>query len=162
MIKAIMAFDDQGGVSKNGSMPWPKNSNDLQWFKKNTLNNVVIMGRSTWVDPFMPSPLINRINVLITNQDRKLYPGADEYVSGNLIDKIKKISDKYKEKEKFIIGGPNILNQLFDMVEIFYVTRIYGKFKCDTNFDLNKIESYMRLEKKIDNDKTSHFEIWKR
>ena len=45
MIKAIMAVDDDGGVSKRGSMPWPKNSNDLKWFKKYTLNNVVIMGR---------------------------------------------------------------------------------------------------------------------
>ena len=47
-----MAADDKGGVSKNGSMPWPKNSSDLQWFKKHTLNNVVIMGRLTWIDPF--------------------------------------------------------------------------------------------------------------
>ena len=67
MIKAIMAVDDEGGISKNGSMPWPKNLNDLKWFKNNTLNNIVIMGRFTWVDPFMPSPLKNRINVLVTN-----------------------------------------------------------------------------------------------
>ena len=26
MIKAIMAVDDFGGISKNGSMPWPKNT----------------------------------------------------------------------------------------------------------------------------------------
>jgi dihydrofolate reductase len=34
MIKAIMAVDDKGGISKGSSMPWPKNSKDLQWFKK--------------------------------------------------------------------------------------------------------------------------------
>ena len=34
MIKAIMAVDDKGGISKDNSMPWPKNSNDLNWFKK--------------------------------------------------------------------------------------------------------------------------------
>ena len=34
MIKAIMAVDDKGGISKGKSMPWPKNSKDLQWFKK--------------------------------------------------------------------------------------------------------------------------------
>ena len=57
MIKAIMAADDNGGVSKGKSMPWPKNPKDLQWFKKNTLNQVVLMGRLTWEDPFMPTPL---------------------------------------------------------------------------------------------------------
>ena len=54
MFKAIMAVDDKGGISRDGSMPWPKNSSDLKWFKKNTLNAIVIMGRATWEDPFFP------------------------------------------------------------------------------------------------------------
>ena len=65
MINAIMAVDDEGGISKNGSMPWPKNIEDLKRFKESTINNVVIMGRLTWVDPNMPTPLKNRINVLV-------------------------------------------------------------------------------------------------
>ena len=63
-----MAVDDHGGVSKSGTMPWPKNSKDLKWFKQNTTNSLVIMGRLTWSDPMMPKPLKNRINVLITNK----------------------------------------------------------------------------------------------
>ena len=70
MIKAIMAVDEKGGISKGQSMPWPKNSIDLKWFKENTINNVVVMGRKTWEDPFMPTPLKSRINVLITSKDK--------------------------------------------------------------------------------------------
>mgnify|MGYP002828539511 CR=1 FL=1 len=84
MIKAIMATDDKGGVSKGKSMPWQKNSNDLQWFKKNTLNQVVVMGRLTWEDPFMPTPLKSRINVLVTRKNPSLYPGVDHYLQGDL------------------------------------------------------------------------------
>ena len=162
MIKAIMAVDDEGGISKNGTMPWPKNSTDLQWFKKNTLNNVVIMGRLTWIDPLIPTPLTKRINVLITNKDIADFPGADEYISGNLISQIINLSKKYKKIDKLIIGGPNILNQLFDLIEVFYLTRIYGKFNCDKKIDTKRIEKEMQLEKKIVADKTCHFEIWKR
>ena len=162
MIKAIMAVDGEGGVSKRGSMPWPKNSNDLKRFKKYTINNVVIMGRLTWIDPYMPSPLKNRINVLITKQDKTKYPGADEYMSGDLISKIKLINTKYEKQDLFIIGGPKIIDQLFELVEEFYLTRIYGEFDCDKKIDLKKIEDAMTLEEKIINDKTSHFEIWKR
>ena len=162
MIKAIMAVDDDGGVSRRGSMPWPKNSNDLKWFRKYTINNVVIMGRLTWVDPFMPNPLKNRINVLITNQDNVKYPGADEYISGDLLSKVKLINKKYKNQDQFIIGGPRILDQLFELVEEFYLTRIYGKFDCDKKIDLKKIEDAMTLEEKIIKDKKCHFEIWKR
>tara|TARA_B100001123_G_C15046921_1_gene921939 strand:- start:417 stop:902 length:486 start_codon:yes stop_codon:yes gene_type:complete len=161
MIKAIMAVDDKGGCSKNGTLPWPKNSNDLQWFKKNTLNHVVIMGKLTWIDPLMPSPLKKRINVLITN-NKKDNPGADEYVSGNLITNINLISKKYKNFDKYIIGGPMILNQLFELIEEFYLTRIYGDYQCDKHIDLLKIEKKMKLTKKIKLDDKSHFEIWKK
>jgi dihydrofolate reductase len=157
-----MAVDDEGGVSKRGSMPWPKNSNDLKSFKKYTINNVVIMGRLTWIDSSMPSPLQNRINVLITKQDKAKYPGADEYISGDLISKIKLINTKYEKQDLFIIGGPKIIDQLFELIEEFYLTRIYGEFDCDKTLDLKKIEDAMTLKEKIINDKTCHFEIWKR
>ena len=63
MIKGIMAVDERGGISKGQSMPWPKNSTDLKWFKDSTLNNLVVMGRKTWEDPFMPTPLKSRIKI---------------------------------------------------------------------------------------------------
>ena len=40
MIKAIMAVDEKGGISKGQSMPWPKNSIDLKWFKENDIDYV--------------------------------------------------------------------------------------------------------------------------
>ena len=162
MFKAIMAVDDKGGISKDGSMPWPKNSSDLKWFKKNTLNAIVIMGRATWEDPFMPSPLVNRLNILVTNQNKNKYPGADEYISGNIIDGVLNLTQKYNNKDFYIIGGSEILNQLFELVEEFYLTRIYGDFKCDKKIDLNMINRSMKMIKRIDNDETCHFEIWKK
>ena len=162
MFKAIMAVDDKGGISRDGSMPWPKNSSDLKWFKKNTLNAIVIMGRATWEDPFMPSPLVNRLNILVTNQNKNKYPGADEYISGNIIDGVMNLTQKYSNKDFYIIGGSEILNQLFELVEEFYLTRIYGDFDCDKKIDLNMINRSMKMVKKIDNDETCHFEIWKK
>ena len=162
MIRAIMAADDLGGISKNGSMPWPKNSSDLQWFKKNTINSIVVMGRLTWTDPFMPSPLKSRINVLITNQDKEKYLGADEYLSGDILNKLTRLSNKYENKDIYIIGGAEIINQLFEIVEEFYLTRIYGNFECDRKIDLKRIQESMKMIKKLENDKNSHFEIWKK
>ena len=162
MIRAIMAVDDMGGISKNGSMPWPKNSSDLQWFKKHTIGAIVVMGRLTWIDPFMPSPLKGRINVLVTNQEKEKYLGADEYLSGNILTGVLGLSNKYEYKDVYIIGGSKILDQLFETIEEFYLTRIYGNFKCDKNIDLKKIQESMKIVKKIENDKNSHFEIWKK
>ena len=162
MIKAIMAIDDNGGVSKGSSMPWPKNSNDLQWFKKNTLSQVVVMGSKTWEDPFMPTPLKNRKNVLITKKNHNYYPGADNYINGNIEEEIINIEKNYSENDIFIIGGPEIINQCFEIIKEFYLTRIYGNFNCEKFIDIKQIKKKMKLSEKIACDKTCHFEIWKK
>ncbi len=162
MIKAIMAVDDNGGISKDLSMPWPKNSKDLQWFKKNTLNQVVVMGSKTWEDPFLPTPLKYRENILITNKDNSHYPGANAYIKGEIVDEVLNLEKKYLNKDIYIIGGPEIIKQTFDLFKEFYLTRIYGNFECDKFIDIKKISNTMSLIQKIDCDETCHFEIWRK
>ncbi len=157
-----MAVDDKGGISKGRSMPWPKNSKDLQWFKKNTLNQVVVMGSKTWEDPFMPTPLKKRENILITKKDKSNYPGANKYIKGNIVDEILNLEKKYLDRDIFIIGGPDIIVQTFDLFQEFYLTRIYGNFKCDKFIDIKKIDNTMSLIEKINCDNTCHFEIWRK
>ena len=157
-----MAVDDKGGISKGSSMPWPKNSRDLQWFKKNTLNQVVVMGSKTWEDPFMPTPLKNRENVLITTKDSSYYLGANKYLQGDIVNEILDLEKKYLEKDIFIIGGPEIIAQTFKIIKEFNLTRIYGNFGCDKFIDIRKIANTMNLIEKIDCDDTCHFEIWRK
>ncbi len=162
MIKAIMAIDEKGGISKGQSMPWPKNSIDLKWFKENTINNIVVMGRKTWDDPFMPTPLKSRINVLITNKNKELIEGADYYLSGNVNNQIQNIQSEYTNKDIFIIGGSEIINLTFNLIEQFYLTRIYGNYNCEKFIDVSLIENNLNMIKKIDGDSTCHFEIWEK
>ena len=162
MIKAIMAVDEKGGISKGQSMPWTKNSIDLKWFKENTLNNVVVMGRKTWEHPFMPTPLKSRINVLITNKNKELIEGADYYLSGNVNNEIQNIQSEYINKDIFIIGGSEIINLTFNLIQQFYLTRIYGNYNCEKFIDVSLIENNLNMIKKIDGDSTCHFEIWEK
>ena len=157
-----MAVDDNGGISKGLSMPWPKNSKDLQWFKKKTLNQVIVMGSKTWEDPFLSTPLKDRENILITTKDNSYYPGANAYIKGNIVDEILNLEKQYLNKDIYIIGGPEIIKQTFDLFKEFYLTRIYGNFKCDKFIDIDRISNTMRLIKKIDCDNTCHFEIWRK
>tara|TARA_B100001057_G_scaffold309964_1_gene309982 strand:- start:290 stop:778 length:489 start_codon:yes stop_codon:yes gene_type:complete len=162
MIKAIMAVDDKGGISKGKSMPWPKNSIDLKWFKDNTINNIVVMGRKTWEDPFMPTPLKSRINILITNKDKNSIEGADYYLSGDINNQIKDIETEYMDKDIFIIGGSEIINLTYKLIEQFYLTRIYGNYNCEKFIDVSSIENNMQMIKKIDGNSSCHFEIWQK
>jgi len=162
LIKAILAVDEKGGVGKSGSIPWSHNKKDMDWFRKSTEEQIVIMGRATWADLNTPTPLTKRINVLVTAQNPKKYPGADIYIKGNLKKSIKKIAKNYPKKIIWIIGGPFIVNQLFPLIEEFYLTRIYGNYYCDTYLNLNDIKKEMTLSKSFKGDDSCHFEIWKR
>ena len=67
MIRAILACDDNWGIGKDGTLPWPHNPADQQWFKECTLNSTVVMGRATWDDPDMPKPMPKRHNVIVSS-----------------------------------------------------------------------------------------------
>ena len=162
-----MAVDEEWGFSKNGTMPWPKNTEDLQHFKSTTKNNVVVMGRLTWEDPFMPTPLKNRINILVTSKSADLYPGADRYISGDLIKNIKNINAEYenqdflKNKDVFIIGGANLIFQVFDIIDIFFITHIKGVYKCDKKLDRNIITNKMTVFRSApSSDQSCVFKDW--
>ena len=160
MIKAILACDDKGGVSKDGTLPWPNNSTDLQWFKMNTAGHAVIMGSTTWDDPHMPRPLPKRTNVLVTTR-KDDYPGADAYITGDLKHEIGLFADDNPGIITWIIGGPNIIEQTLGIIDEFYLSRIPGEYDCDTHLPLKKIET---LFEKIWTEEHPEvtFEVWKK
>ena len=162
MIIGIMAVDEKSGISRGKSMPWPKNTKDLNWFKSHTLNNIVLMGRKTWEDPNMPTPLKLRKNVLVTNKNPSLFPKADLCISGDLNEKILDIEKKNLDKDIYIIGGSEIINLTFSLIQRFYLTRIYGNHNCEKFLNISLIEKNMKLIEKIDGDKSCHFEIWEK
>ena len=145
MIKAILACDDTGGVSKNGTLPWPHNTTDLQWFKNNTAGHVVVMGSTTWEDPHMPRPLPKRTNVLVTSRPYD-YNGADGYISGDLCAELKELEATCPGLIIWVIGGPNIIEQSLGVIDEFYLSRIPGEYDCDTHLPIRKIDSLFKVK----------------
>jgi dihydrofolate reductase len=163
MIKAILACDDYGGVSKNGTMPWPHNSTDLKWFKENTLDQVVVMGSTTWEDPSMPRPLPGRLNALITRREEEYFGwGAPhKVIFGDLNWAVPRLDSEHPGKTTWIIGGPNIIEQTLGVIDEFYLSRIPGAYACDTFLPLKKIESLFEKTWSEKHDLVE-FQIWKK
>ena len=68
-IHLIWAQDINGGIGKDGKLPWHL-SEDLKNFKKITSGYPVIMGRKTW-DSLPIKPLPNRRNIILSNSKFK-------------------------------------------------------------------------------------------
>ena len=136
MIAALFAVDAKGGMGFQGSMPWPLNKEDMQWFKSTTQGQTVAMGKKTWDSADMPSPLPGRRNVLFTNNflDRN----DIVQINGDVCEGLIYLQREDPTKNIYVIGGANLLLQSKPVLEKVFITRIDGEYQCDTFIDIEK------------------------
>lgn len=156
MIRAILACDNQGGISKDGTMPWPRNAADLAHFKKTTTGAMVVMGRKTWEAADMPSPLPNRTNIVVT-RNTEFQLNEAHVISDNVTSRLTSLA---KSNTVFVIGGATLVNQLMDQIEVFHLTRITGDYNCDTFIDLDALEEHFVKLDSVEIDKMTRFETY--
>nr|DAX74421.1 MAG TPA: DHFR protein [Caudoviricetes sp.] len=120
----IVAITNGKYIGINGKLP-VNCKEDLAFFKKMTEGNIVIMGRNTWGSlPDAYKPLPNRINVVLSNQDRP--NGLDSKVQwlGTKALDLKALQASYPDKKIFFIGGANVFDQFHPYIDTFYLTFI--------------------------------------
>lgn len=106
-ISLIYAVSKNDILGKGGSIPW-KSPEDFLWFKGQTLNQIVVMGRKTW-ESLPKKPLPSRINIVITHQKDYDAPGA--LVVNNLYDAVIAGRKADAKAHVFIIGGKALLEE---------------------------------------------------
>mgnify|MGYP000069344835 FL=1 len=161
MIRGIFACDRENGIGKNGTLPWPHNSEDLKWFKRSTKNCVVVMGRRTWNDPLMPAPLPDRYNIVLTTKDLSTGP---KMLSGpNMIfqevDSLTHTMTLFQQ-DVWVIGGSTTFKALMHVCEELWISRINGVYDCDTH--LSDMCDYELFHKEYDVDKNLRIEKYRR
>jgi dihydrofolate reductase len=133
MIRAIFACDSTGGIGRHGTIPWPKNTEDLKWFKETTTGEIVMMGRKTWDDPMMPKPLPNRYNIVVS--DREVIHGPNMIVKRADVEKYLNMFRDIN-KDVWIIGGGLLLSATVSMCDEIWISRISGDYDCDTRITI--------------------------
>ena len=156
-IHLIWAQDKNGGIGKDGKLPWHI-SEDLKNFKSLTLNSTVIMGRKTW-DSLPTKPLPNRKNIILS-KTKKI--GQITYQSfEECLQEIKK-----QDLDKiFVIGGRSIYQIFFQYANYLHITNIKLVEKNINEFfpiNINEIESKFRqkFEKKLSDNAT--YTLWEK
>ena len=131
ILSVIVAMAHNRVIGLNNQMPWHLPA-DLAWFKKNTLNKPVIMGRKTFES--IGRPLPNRHNIVIS---RQIEP-SDNKISNvswvKSIDEAISLAQAQQPDEVFIIGGGNIYQQVLPLIDRLYLTHIDAELQGDTYF----------------------------
>lgn len=149
MIRGILACDKYGGISKDGTLPWPHNKYDLQWFKKCTENHIVVMGRNTWEDPLLPKPLPNRYNIVVSDS---YFPSND--TRPNIVLPRNKLISYLKatDKDIWVIGGSILFEATWHLLEELWISEIRNnKVACDKF--IPSLDPFVVFYKEYDYDK---------
>ena len=141
-VKAIIACDQNSGIGNEGNLPWPKNKKDMDWFRKNTMGNVVLMGRSTW-ESIGSKPLPNRENVVVSSG---VVENAGLSMSGDMGDIIDYVEELYEGLDIWIIGGANIYKQAIPYCDKLYLTAMKQCYKCDRYIESDIITEFPVIE----------------
>lgn len=128
MIRAILAHDEKWGIGKNGDLPWPKNTDDLNWFKECTADSIVVMGRKTW-ESLPRKPLPGRTNAIVTTQ-------PIENALGNIVVDLKSLLKILPQmnytQDVWIIGGAQLVEALLPYCDELWLNDVGGNYHCDT------------------------------
>jgi len=115
-IHLIWAQDENGGIGKEGKLPWHI-SEDLNNFKKLTSGSTILMGRKTWESlPIRPLP--ERRNIILSSKeisDVECFTSVEECIESLDNDGIEKL---------FVIGGSTVYQNLIHRADELHITQI--------------------------------------
>ena len=157
MMNAIVACDADFGIGINNELPWPKHTEDLKWFRMNTKNGIVIMGRKTW-ESLGNRPLKDRVNVVLTSRPLLINTDYDSKTTtvmpfnGTVGDCKKEMKKLYPKKTVWLIGGEHVFDQGLVYCDKLYLTIMKNRYKCDRFIDKRILDIFSDIEYNVEKD----------
>jgi len=131
-ISAILAASENNIIGAENDMPW-RIPNDLKWFKQNTLNKPMIMGRKTFQS--LPGLLPKRTSIILTRDPSFTAEGA---IVAHDVDTALALAtedcDLRRADEIMVVGGGEIYRLFYPKIDRFYLTRVHTEIEGDTEF----------------------------
>ena len=156
-IHLIWAQDENGGIGKNGKLPWHI-SDDLKNFKKLTLGSTVLMGRNTW-ESLLVQPLPERRNIVLSSREI-----ADVECYTSLKECIEKL-DADGIQVLFVIGGSKVYRNFIHRADELHIT-LMDEFTegIDTYFPVTmlKIKEEFKKIDEVDLEDNAVYTHWVR
>lgn len=124
----IVAISDNNAIGKDNALLWHI-SEDLRFFKRQTLGSPVIMGRKTFES--IGRALPGRVNIVIS---RGFSTGEEVEVAASLEEAFV-IAESTNLEKCFVIGGGQIYSQALEMADRLIVTHVHTNIEdADTFF----------------------------
>ena len=127
---------------------------DMRFFRDETMNKVVVMGKNTLESFQGGRPLKDRINIVIAlEQDYKVKGAIVVHSIEEALETIK----NYKTEDVYVIGGASIYSQMLDYCDVAHITKIDYAYQADTYFpNLDEREDWVI---KQESDERTYYDL---
>jgi dihydrofolate reductase len=130
-MNLIVCVDQEFGIGKNGDL-LEKIPEDLQFFKKMTLEKTIIMGRATFESLPNQKPLKNRKHIVLST--KKEYAPHSDVIVCHSLDEVLAITKDTNPEDLFVIGGGKVYTEFLPYCDKAYITKILKTYDADTHF----------------------------
>lgn len=117
-INLIAAVGTNGQLGLRGQMPWGIDRADMEWFRENTRNGLVVVGYNTF-------PSVAHIESTL---GRKLLRDDSELTPKD----VRRIAEQCGSEAVWIAGGAKTYRRWIPHVDRFYISRIAYTGPADT------------------------------
>lgn len=132
MIKIIAAVAANGVIGRGLEVPPWHLPDDMGWFKTQTGNCAVVMGRKTFHSlPEQFKPLPGRENIVLT---RDKWNAISEHENLRFLHDFDEIMEVAEKQDIFVIGGAQIYQALLPYADELYLTSVHGSPEGDVFF----------------------------
>ena len=104
---------------------------DMKFFRQETDGKVVVMGRKTLESFPNGMPLVNRVNIVLTeNPDYQVKVAKIVHSLAELQEELK----QYRSEDVYVIGGEQIYRQMLPYCDTAHMTKIDHAYEADAYF----------------------------
>jgi dihydrofolate reductase len=130
MFKIIAAVDEEGGMGKDGDLPWTIR-NDLSFFRFMTIGDTVVMGRKTFENT---GKLPNRRMAVLTSQEDYDKGDLQAHSTGGVKLYVSPMQTVW------IGGGKSVYEQYLGNADEVVLSHVDGTYDCDMFFPMNRLD----------------------
>jgi dihydrofolate reductase len=147
-FKAIAAMSENRVIGNSGDIPWHL-PEDFKWFKKQTMGDILVMGRKTYES--IGRPLPGRDTYVLSRQQREI-AGVHSFTDLEALDQLD------TDKTIWIAGGGEVYQQMLGRCSELYLTRVHRSVEGDAFFP--QFEESFGLDSIIEKNDDFTIERW--
>ena len=119
-MKLIVAVDKEWNIGNNGNLLF-RLPLDMKFFRTQTTDKIVVMGRKTLESFPNSKPLKNRVNIVLSRNKDYTVEGA-QVVSDTA--ELQELLKEYNSDDVYVIGGESVYGLLMPMCDTAIITHV--------------------------------------